>query len=83
MSGESPALFIALGIIGIVFFIFTRIYVARREFYRRNVAGLDAFDGYGKAVLTKTFERTLKVVGLLAGFAGLTYIVVGLIKLRA
>lgn len=50
---------LALGIAGI-------IYVRRRKFYRRNVAGVEEFKSFGSAVGTRFFEEFISVISFLA-----------------
>ena len=47
--------FIALGLSGI-------FWVGRRRFYRRNMAGVEEFEGYGKAVATTVLEKLLNLI---------------------
>lgn len=49
---------VLLAIAGVVF-------VKRREFYRRNQAGIEEFNGYGNMLATRAIETGIKVVSLL------------------
>lgn len=53
------------------------LYVRRRAFYRRNEAGVEEFNSFGKSIVSGLFEGALKVIsvalllfGVLAIFAG-------------
>ncbi|MBS0383089.1 MAG: molybdenum ABC transporter permease [Proteobacteria bacterium] len=53
------------------------LYVRRRAFYRRNEAGVEEFDSFGKSIASGLFEGVLKILsvaliffGVLAIFAG-------------
>ena len=54
-----------------------RLYVGRRQFYRRNEAGIEEFSSYSKAVVATTFESLLGLVGgtltVLGGLFALVY----------
>lgn len=50
--------------------IFLRHVVERRKFYRRNVAGLEAFHSYTKSVLIPFVEGLLNLLGLLLIIVG-------------
>jgi hypothetical protein len=52
-----------LGIAGIVF-------VKRRAFYRRNMAGVEEFRGYGNMIVTRLFETSVNVAALFCIIAG-------------
>lgn len=44
-------------------------YVGRREFYRRNEAGMEEFKNYTSAVTNKIFEKILSIIaGILSVF---------------
>jgi hypothetical protein len=46
--------------------------VGRRSFYRRNIAGIEEFDGYGRMLLTLFVERVLRVVSWFLLLGGLS-----------
>jgi hypothetical protein len=46
------------------------LFVKRRAFYRRNVAGLEQFRGYGNMLVTRLFEAGMMVGALLCIIAG-------------
>ena len=48
----------------------TILFVKRRAFYRRNVAGLEQFRGYGNMLVTRLFEAGMMFGGLLCIVAG-------------
>jgi hypothetical protein len=48
----------ALGVAGFV-------YLDRRRFYRRNVAGLEEFNGYGGMLLARTYEKVVRIISIL------------------
>ncbi len=53
---------------------FGLFWVGRREFNRRNAAGVEEFKGYGTAITTKLFEKAVRGVSvffLLGGAAAL------------
>ena len=61
----------ACGIAGIFF-------VKRRSFYRRNAAGLETFDGYGKMLVTRAFESAVNIGSLFCFCAGvIVFIIAG------
>lgn len=60
-------LILGLGAVGLFF-------VNRREFYRRNAAGIEEFTGYGSMLATKLFEKTIRLVSSLLLLAGITLI---------
>jgi hypothetical protein len=60
-----PAVMAVLGIAGLLF-------VNRRAFYRRNVAGLEEFDGYSRMLLTRFIERIIRLVSWLCLLGGIS-----------
>ena len=64
---------IVTGVIGIVLLaagIAMRIFVSRRRFYRRNVAGLEEFRNYSSSVVVSAGERLLSIVGCALAIIG-------------
>lgn len=50
---------------GIIFLVIGQLiafYVGRREFYRRNEAGMEEFKNYTSAVTNKIFEKILSII---------------------
>lgn len=47
------------------------LWVGRQRFRRRNVAGIEEFNGYGEMLLTKVFEKFLRICAVLAVVSGL------------
>lgn len=47
------------------------LWVGRRRFNRRNVAGIEEFSSYGRMVLTKLWEKIFRVCAVLAVISGL------------
>lgn len=54
-----------LGAIGLYF-------VGRRSFYRRNVAGIEEFNGYSRMLMTTFLERIIKLVSVVLLLGGLS-----------
>jgi hypothetical protein len=65
--------FLVLGVSGF-------LYVNRRVFYRRNVAGVQEFNGYGKMLIIRLFETAIRVVSLLFILASLGLLITFLIQ---
>ena len=51
-------------------------YVSRREFYRRNAAGIEEFGGFTGMLATKLIERVLRAISGLFLLAGVVLILV-------
>lgn len=66
---------LALGGVGLFF-------VGRREFYRRNVAGVEEFKGYGAAVTTRFVERVVRIACRLLVIFGVLILVMSFIATR-
>jgi hypothetical protein len=49
----------------------TWVWVGRRRFQRRNIAGIEEFSSYGAMILTAGFEKLMRIVAALAVIAGL------------
>lgn len=47
-----------------------RVYVARRRFYRRNIAGIEEFAGFGRMVVTRFAEGVINLAAWVTIFAG-------------
>ena len=62
------------GIVFIVLGAIIRIFISRRQFYRRNEAGVEEFDGYGAALVSKSLETILGIGSLLLLFFGLIFV---------
>jgi hypothetical protein len=68
-----------LGIVLLIVGIVVRYWVGRRRFNRRNFAGVEIFDSYGKAVIARGFERFvsfLATICVLFGIIFLLYIII-------
>ncbi|MDR2186483.1 MAG: hypothetical protein LBE62_00350 [Azonexus sp.] len=65
-----------LKVIGLVFFFagcFGVYWSGKRAFERRNIAGVEEFSSYGKAVGLRAFEGLVKIISWLSiaiGFVG-------------
>ena len=64
-----PAVMAVLGLAGLLF-------VNRRAFYQRNVAGLEEFDGYSRMLLTRFVERVIRIVSWLCLLGGLSVVLI-------
>lgn len=68
-----------------VLMLFTGIaglsFVSRRKSYRRNLAGVEQFAGYGKIFTAKSRENTIEVVSRLLIVFGVLVAVVTYIRL--
>jgi hypothetical protein len=64
-----PAVMAVLGLAGLLF-------VNRRAFYRRNVAGLEEFDGYSRMLLTRFVERVIRIVSWLCLLGGISAVLI-------
>lgn len=62
--------FVVVGIAGFVF-------VGRRRFYRRNVAGVEEFSGYGSMLGSRFFETSVRLVSFLLFVVGVILTIVG------
>jgi len=60
-----------------------KFWIGRRKFYRRNMAGVEEFEGYGKAVASNFFEGLINIVSGIMLLLGICSIGVGLIFLFA
>lgn len=58
---------LALGVAGLIF-------VNRRAFYRRNMAGVEEFNGFGSMVATRVFEKTVRIASWLVVVVGIALI---------
>jgi hypothetical protein len=65
--------FLALGATGL-------FSVNRRAFYRRNVAGIEEFDGYTKMLVTKLFEKTVRVISLFFVLGGIAMLALNFMR---
>jgi hypothetical protein len=63
--------FIIIGTLLIILFFVLRFWVGKRKFNRRNIAGVEGFSSYGKAVTTTIFENIMLFVALLCFLTGL------------
>lgn len=60
-------------VIGIVFFLIGCVgvyWTGKRSFERRNVAGMEEFESYGKAVGTKALEGVISLIAKVLIFLG-------------
>mgnify|MGYP003579127097 CR=1 FL=1 len=74
----------ALVLIGLVFLVagwFARFWVGKREFLRRNGAGVEEFASYGGAVATKGFETLVRMLGAFSMFLGVMMLIIGTLLL--
>ena len=67
---------VVLALLGIPLLMFVR----RREFYRRNQAGIEKFSSYGTMVSTRFLESSVLVLAVTCFFFGLLFVVLGGIK---
>lgn len=65
-----------IGIVCIVASGFGATWVGKREFERRNVAGVEEHASFGAMVKTKTLENFVKFLSGICGFIGLISLVV-------
>lgn len=63
-----------IGILMVVIGAVLHFWLGSRAFKRRNQAGLETFDSYGKAVGTRAVERIVMVVSRLLIFIGLIWV---------
>lgn len=71
-----PHLYRNTGVAGLGFFflvagVIAWLWVGRRRFNRRNIAGIEEFSSYSWMVLTKAVEKVLRVGAVLAVVSGL------------
>jgi len=59
---RSPWIAVAIWIACAVGFVVVCLYLGRRRFYRTNAAGVEEFDGYRNAVLSRLFEMFLRLL---------------------
>jgi uncharacterized membrane protein YfbV (UPF0208 family) len=67
--------FIIIGVIASALGLVGLLWIGRRAFYRRNIAGLEEFKNYTSAVTTAVFEKTLRVVCIILLGSGLLFII--------
>ncbi len=46
------------------------VYTNRRKFYRRNTSGVEEFRSYGNMLLTRAYEKTMRILSALFIAAG-------------
>ena len=63
-------LLVAVGIAG-------GIFVSRRQFYRRNVAGVEEFQGYGSMLGSRFMEGAIRLVSVLFFIVGALLAIAG------
>lgn len=63
-----------LGVVLLIVGIVVRYWIGRRRFNRRNFAGVEIFDSYGKAVVTKGFERFARILAAICIFFGIIFL---------
>ena len=71
MTMVMGVLLVLLGIGGILF-------VKRRQFYRRNMAGVEEFKNFSSVLLTQGLERVVSLFSVVLFFIGAICIVIGL-----
>jgi len=71
---------IVVGIIFLVICWVINLIIGRRKFYRRNQAGVEEFESYGKAVGTNLFEGALTKIATGIGVVGIIMIIIGWIN---
>lgn len=64
---------IILAIVGIAGFFF----IGRRQFHRRNVAGVEEFSGYGSMLGSRLFEGSVRLIAAFLFIAGAILALVG------
>ena len=64
-----------IGIALIAFATGTGFFLERRQFLRRNVAGIQEFKSYGNMVKKRLEEGTMKAGAVIAAFVGIGFIV--------
>ena len=69
-----------LGIFLVALGIASNIWVSRRIFYRRNMAGIEQFDSYGKALATRFQEKIVLLIAGLCILSGITCLVASCIN---
>jgi hypothetical protein len=65
---------VALGIVLIALGAAGFFYVNRRVFYRRNVAGIEEFAGYGKMLIARAYEKAVRVISMLFLLVGIAIV---------
>ena len=73
-------MFFFWGIVFIVAGVVGSHWVGRREFYRRNNAGVEEFSSYGSSVVAKMVERLARTVSFIAILVGVAMIVLPLMR---
>lgn len=64
-----------IGIILIGFTIALGLVYDRKQFMRRNAAGVEGFESYGHKVKARMEEGAAKAIGVVTGFAGIGFII--------
>ena len=71
---------ILFAIIGVLLFVSNkaiRYYLSRRRFNRRAITGLEGFDSYEHALVTRAYERILRLISRIIYWIGLLLILFG------
>lgn len=68
---------IFLGVIFLLLGVAGMLYVNRRRFYRRNSAGVEEFEGYGKMETARAFETIVKFSSVILVLWGLLMVAIG------
>ena len=68
------------GLIILILGIAGKLFVGRREFYRRNEAGVEEFKSYTSAVASTTIERIISFISGIAVVLGLIAIVISFLQ---
>jgi hypothetical protein len=69
------------GLLLVVVGIAGRIFVGRRQFYRRNVAGVEEFQGYGSMLGSRFMEGGIRIVSVLIFIVGAVLAIAGYSRL--
>ena len=70
-------MYIFIGIMLIALTALSEFIMARQQFYRRNIVGIEEFKSYRKMVKVKAEEGMLKGLTVVSFFSGMGFILVG------
>ena len=68
-------MYAVIGIILIGFTIALGVYYDRKQFMRRNAAGVEEFQSYGHKAKARVEEGAAKAVGVISALTGLGFII--------
>lgn len=69
---------VLLGVVILAASVFGLYWTGKREFQRRNAAGVEEFDSYGQALVTNALEGIIRIASVIGTVAGLMMIVFSL-----